>query len=80
MKKVSLPTYIISLVAVVFLSFIVYMNIDNVSDMRGSSGTGDIAVLELELGDQVYFTGSIFADGDLVTHTHTLVMADGSIV
>ncbi len=80
MKKVSLPTYIISLVAVVFLSFIVYMNIDNVSDMRWSSATGDINVLQLELGDQVYFTGSIFADGDLVTHTHTLVMADWSIV
>lgn len=80
MKKVSLPTYIISLIAVVFLSFVVYMNIDNISDMRWSSSTGDIAALELELWDQVYFTGAIFADGDLVTHTHTLVMADGSIV
>lgn len=49
MQKVSLPTYIISLIAVVFLSFVVYMNIDNISDIRGSSGTGDINVLQLEL-------------------------------
>lgn len=34
MKKVSLPTYIISLIAVAFLCFVVYMNLDNISDMR----------------------------------------------
>lgn len=48
--------------------------------MRWSSSTGDASSLHLELWDQVYLTWSIFANGDLVTHTHTLVLSDGTIL
>lgn len=70
-KDWSKFTIFITVITTLFIVFIAYKNMDNISEFFGSSNTGEVTSW-LQIGQQIAMEWVITASGDLINYTHTL--------
>lgn len=76
-KSVSYATLIVVVLCTLILAFVLFRNFDRIGSLFSSaiqSNTG------LQLNQHVLLSGNLFANGDLVSYTHTLQTADHGVV
>lgn len=76
-RSVSLLTLFVVIISTFVLAFLLFKNFDTISSWFSSSiqeSTG------FQIWQEVSLSGELQANGDLISYTHTLTMADASIV
>jgi len=76
-RSVSLLTLFLVIVCTFVLAFVFFKNYDRISNLFPSvieSTTG------FEIGQSVSLSGMLQANGDLIMYTHTLTLADATVV
>jgi len=76
-RSVSLLTLFIVIISTFLLAFLLFKNFDNITSWFSSSiedSTG------FQVWQEVVLSGELQANGDLISYTHTLVMADATII
>lgn len=76
-KSFSLLTLFVVIVCTFVIAFLLFKNFDRMSNWFSSSIE---ATTGFEIGQTVSLSGMLQANGDLISYTHTLTMADASIV
>ena len=77
-KSFSLLTLFVVIVCTFFLAFLLFKNLDRITNIFSSSSLE--TTTGFTIGQDVSLSGTLQADGDLVSYTHTLVMADTTTV
>jgi len=76
-RSVSLLTLFIVILCTFILAFVLFKNFDRISNRFSSSIESTTG---FEIGQEVSLSGMLQADGDLISYTHTLTLADATIV
>jgi len=76
-RSVSLLTLFIVILCTFILAFVLFKNFDRISNRFSSSIESTTG---FEIGQEVSLSGMLQADSDLISYTHTLTLADATIV
>lgn len=76
-RSISLLTLFVVIICTFVLAFLLFNNFDRISNRFSSSIE---STTWFEIGQEVSLSGMLQANGDLISYTHTLTMADTTIV
>ena len=80
-KKNGVSAWVLVLVIIItfFVAFLVFKNLGNIGNLfSGGTTTGQAATFTV--GESVSLSGTVLQNGDYVTYTHTLTLADSTVV
>ncbi len=76
-KSVSLLTLFVVIICTFVLAFLLFRNFDRITTWFSSSISSTTG---FEIGQNVSLSGMLQANGDLISYTHTLTLADATVV
>jgi len=65
-------TTILTAITIIFLVFVAYKNMDNITQLLGGWSTNTVATSGLQIGQQIAIEGTLIANGDYINYTHSL--------
>lgn len=75
-KSVSLRTLFVVIISTLIVAFLLFRNFDRITNLFSPQEV----ITGFTIGQEVTLSGLLQADGDLISYTHTLTLADASLV